>query len=193
MATRRGRPAGGSNAAERLVDACWELLVAGESPTVAAVCRRAGCAPPTLYHHYTDLPGLHRAASARAFDRWAARLESEIPAQASARERLARRGAAYVAWGIGNPAAYRVLFIDPAPDPGDGEAGPGAGLAELMADLAEITGYAGDDPRLLVEGLAHWGAVHGLTCLALAHPTLPRELITQALNRLTAALGHSPQ
>lgn len=209
------RPSGGGpSGRERLLDAVWRMLE--EHPdaralTVAAVCDRAGCTPPTLYHHFADLAALVAAASSRAFAAWAAQVEHEIGAAHSAQhggegpgdaghpgepdraacadlepaQRLRRRGAAYVAWGVAHPAAYRALFLTPGMGGGDG---PGHGFRELLADLAALAGTSPSDPALLPRALAHWSAVHGLTCLAITVPDLPTGLRDAAYDQLSGAL-----
>jgi len=184
-------PAGTSDARERLLDACWSLLTDpgrdDGSVAVAEVCGHADCTPPTLYHHFGDLAGLQRAACRRAFAVWAATLEREVDGSADPVERLRRRGAAYVAWGVAHPAAYRVLFMEtlPAADPDDERS---TGFDALVDDIAEATGLPADDPTLRPVALAHWSAVHGLTCLAIVHPALSEELRNATLDRLGTAL-----
>ncbi|MBK7720705.1 MAG: TetR/AcrR family transcriptional regulator [Austwickia sp.] len=197
MTSRRGRPASGESVADgrtRLLDACWQILLEGRTATVATVCGEAGCTPPTLYHHFGDVVGLHRAACQRAFAQWSQELEHRIGESADPAERVRRRGRAYVEWGVAHPAAYRVLFID-ARGPGTGDR-PGSGFTQLLEDLAELRATTMEDPALLVEAFAHWSAVHGLTCLALDRPELPASLRAATLTRLMDALefgGHLDQ
>ena len=81
MKTGTSRPrspaSGGAEALsvkQALLDSAVRLLGA-QGPagaTARAVCADVGVAAPALYHHYGDLPGLHRAAIDAAFDRVAA-------------------------------------------------------------------------------------------------------------------------
>lgn len=190
-----GRPKSGlGDGRVRLLDACWDLLVespeSGEKVTVAAVCRRAGCTPPTLYHHFADLPSLRRAAGERAFGEWAQQVEERIAGSRDPAHRLRRRGAAYVGWGVSHPQAYRALFLSPAAgsfgDPAPG--GPGEGFGQLLADLAALVDGSPDDPALLPLGVAFWSAVHGLTALAVVNPDLPQQMRVAAFDWLADAL-----
>lgn len=197
--SRAGRPAAGESTAtrERLLAACWDLLLGssdgGPPPTVAAVCAAVGCTPPTLYHHFGNLAELRRAACAAGFARWSASLEAAIRPDDAPRDRLAQRGAAYLAWGIANPAAYRVLFLERSETPADHPA-PGPGFEPLLVDLGRLLGLDPADPRVAVAALAHWSAVHGLTCLALTNPELPAATLDLVLAQLTASLaGADPQ
>ncbi len=191
VVARTGRPPGTSDSRERLIDACWSLLTEaaadGPPPTVAAICARAGCTPPTLYHHFGDLDTLHHESCRRAFTEWAEVIEAQVDTAHDPAERLRRRGHAYVSWGVAHPQAYRVLFIDPRPaaSPDDGL---GAGFVALMADVAELCGRTPDDPRVLEISLAHWAAVHGLTCIAVRETALPAEVRWSTLRLLGTAL-----
>lgn len=189
-----GRPKRGLGSGRgRLLDACWDLLVesaeSGRAVTVAAVCRRAGCTPPTLYHHFDDLPTLRRAAGERAFGQWARRVEEGVAGSADPAERLRRRGAAYLQWGAQHPQAYRALFLAPAAGPSGepGPSGPAEGFQALLADVAALGGGVGDS-ELLPVAMAFWSAVHGLTSLAVVSPGLPRALREAAYERLADAL-----
>ncbi len=188
-----GRPRAGESVGTRdaLIGACWEALLAnspsGAPVTVTDVCRRARCTPPTLYHHFANLADLQRITCGIAFERWTRTLEHEIGALASPRERLRRRGHAYVQWGIANPAAYRVLFVHPRPAPERGTE-PGHGFRPLLVDLGELLGREPSEPQVLTAALAHWSAVHGLTSLVLSNPDLPREAWEAVLDHLTRAL-----
>lgn len=184
-----GRPPGDSaDGRLRLLDACWALLLEnepGERLTIAAVCERARCTPPTLYHHFGDLANLEREASARAFGQWAAALSAECAKVKDPAERLHRHGRAYLDWAIANPDAYFVLFCRP------GKLGPeghGPIYPDLLANLAELHDRDPEDPGLFAMGFAFWSAVHGLACLCIASP-LPEETRSSTLEYFEAALN----
>lgn len=186
------RPTAGSDTGrERLLHAAWDCLadVRGESGrvTVAQVCGVAGCTPPTLYHHFNDLPSLLSAASERAFRNWAERIESAIGPDDEPSRRLRARALAYLEWGASNPRAYKALFSS-----GTDARGPGVGFTRLVVDLARHWRVSEDDPRLQVRALAHWGAVHGLTLLSIDVPAIPAHVVTDALDVLARALLGEP-
>lgn len=184
-----GRPPGDSaDGRLRLLDACWSLLLEnepGERLTIAAVCDRAKCTPPTLYHHFGDLANLELVASARAFGEWAEALDAEISQVKDPAKRLHRHGRAYLEWAYEHPDAYMVLFARA------GKLGPeghGPKFPGLLANLAELHGRDADDPSMFAMGFAFWSMVHGLACLGIASP-LPEETITSTLEYFEAALG----
>lgn len=176
----------------RLVQACWEVLLdasgSGVPVTVAAVCRAARCTPPTLYHHFASLAELQRTACQEAFAGWADGIEGRIGTAVSPAQRLRLRGRAYLEWGIANPVAYRVLFLQPQ-GTADPDAGPGRGFDTLAEDLSLLMDRSPADPAVRTAALAHWSAVHGLTSLLITNPDLPAPTWRAVLDHLADALA----
>jgi len=138
-----GRPPGSSaNGKQRLLDACWDLLVelpVGERLTISAVCEKAGCTPPTLYHHFGDLAALERAASRRAYVAWSEDVETACASTTDPEERLLERGRAYLQWADEHVDAYHVLFSQPRKSQDPNAQGIEApGFQALLNDLGEI-------------------------------------------------------
>ncbi|RMB62047.1 TetR/AcrR family transcriptional regulator [Tessaracoccus antarcticus] len=193
-----GRPPGDSaDGKKRLLDACWQLLVEtpqGERLTIAAVCEKARCTPPTLYHHFGDLASLERAASRRAYIAWSEEVEASCAPIASPRERLMERGRAYLAWAQENPDAYTVLFSQPrkADDP-NASTLHGTGFQSLLQDLGEIHGAHASDPSVLPLAFAYWAGIHGLASLSIAVPYFPQDVQESTLDILTESfVQHGP-
>lgn len=185
-----GRPPGDSaDGRQRLLDACWSLLLEnepGERITIAAVCERAHCTPPTLYHHFGDLPSLEEAASGRAFEEWARGLAEQIAEVKDPLERLKRHGRAYVEWAIDHPDAYHVLFSQPGKLGADGS---GPNFPDLLNTLSEIHDRPTDDPGLYAMGFAFWASIHGLATLSISAPTYPQEVRETTLDYLEDAFN----
>lgn len=193
-----GRPPGDSaDGKKRLLDACWELLVEtpqGERLTIAAVCERARCTPPTLYHHFGDLASLERAASRRAYVAWNQDVESTCGAIKDPHKRLAARGEAYLQWALRNPDAYTVLFSLPrkAEDPNTASL-QGAGLQSLVQDIADVHQLPSTDPSLIPLAFAYWAGVHGLASLSISVPYFPENIRETTLAIMTEAFtSHIP-
>lgn len=188
-----GRPPGDSaDGKKRLLDACWELLVEipqGERLTIAAVCERARCTPPTLYHHFGDLASLERAASRRAYLEWVNHMDAHCAAIEDPKDRIRKRARAYVAWAVEHPDAYNVLFSEPrkAMDP-NSENIRGTGSRALLQDLAEIHGTAPENDALLPLMYANWAGVHGLASLSIAVPYFPEDVRESTLSILADSL-----
>ena len=179
--------AGAANGRDRLLDAAWGALVQHEGSagriSVAAVCAAAHCTPPTLYHHFTDLPDLLLAAGRRAFDAWAKGIDARVGEEPDPRRRLRTRAEAYVEWACANPLAYEAMFGGTTTS-----TEPGPAFDGLLHDVAGLLGARPADPVVLPAALAHWAAVHGVASLAISAPAVPQELWEQVLDRLVSAL-----
>lgn len=193
-----GRPPGDSaDGKQRLLDACWELLVEtpqGERLTIAAVCERARCTPPTLYHHFGDLASLERASSRRAYVAWSEDVESKCGPIKDPRKRLTARGQAYLNWALKHPDAYTVLFSLPrkAEDPNAATLHV-AGFQSLLEDLAEIHQVLPSDPSVVPLGFAYWAGVHGLASLSISVPYFPETIRDTTLAIMTESfVTHGP-
>ena len=184
-------PAAEANGRDRLLDAAWEALLrhggsAGRI-SVAVVCEAAHCTPPTLYHHFSDLPDLLLAAGRRAFDAWAHGIDARVGDEPDPRRRLRTRAEAYLEWARANPLAYQAMFgVTSA------STEPGPAFAGLLRDVAGLLEARPDDPAVMPAALAHWAAVHGVASLAISAPEVPALLWEQALDRLVSALAGEP-
>ncbi len=189
-----GRPPGKADGRQRLIDACWELLIdsePGERLTIAQVCEQAGVTPPTLYHHFGDLAALEVEASRQAFRRWNAEVAKDLAQIADPDERLRTHGRAYVAWARQHPDAYAIMFCRPASE-GPSLAGPGLSL--LVGNLAEVHGMAPDDARLIPIALAQWSMAHGLASLQSSVEGLDQDVVEGVLDFVTDLTGqHDPR
>lgn len=184
---------------ERVVLAAADLLVAAGDPSrvaVADVCARAGCTPPTVYHHFGSKAGLLRAAAHHLHDRLAARLADAVAGLPDPEARVAARGLTYLRLGLEQPAVYRVLFDSPvtaaAPDvtarPDVAAAPtPGRAVQDLADDVAAMTGTTAEAALPLAVGL--WGTVHGLTLLGITNPSVPRAALEAALAAVVGVVG----
>lgn len=189
---RRGRPTtdAGFGMRQRLVDACWQGLLdasaGGPGVTVATICAEADCTPPTLYHHFATLDELKLTTCRQAFQEWADSLAKVIGREPDPAVRLHLRGRAYVTWGADHPAAYRALFLMPQAENADPS--PGPGFDPLVADLSLVLDRDPADPAVTTAAFAHWSAVHGLTSLVIASPSLTAPRWEPVLTYLSRAL-----
>lgn len=188
-----GRPPGNqADGKQRLLDACWQLLVeaeTGERLTIAQVCERAGCTPPTLYHHFGDLASLELEATRQAYIRWNAVVVKEILHIKDPKKRLSAHGVAYAAWAHEHPDAYAIMFCRPG---NEGPSITGPGFSGLVASLAEIHGCDPDDPALLPAALTYWGLVHGLSTLQNSAQGLPEGVVADVLARFEDVMDALP-
>ena len=179
-------PAGEANGRERLLDAAWAALLHHRGSngrlSVATICAAARCTPPTLYHHFVDLPDLLLAAGSRAFAAWAVDIDGRVGDEPDPRRRLRTRAEAYVDCTRepgGLPAMFGVTTTSTT---------PGRAFDSLLGDVAGLLGARPDDPAVLPAALAHWAAVDGVASLAISAPAVPEVMWGQALDRLVSGL-----
>jgi AcrR family transcriptional regulator len=138
--------------------------------TLREVARRAGVSHAAPYNHFEDKSALLAEVAVLGFQ--ALRREMETASQRHARsprEALAGIGAAYVRFGVENPAHYRLMF---GPDLADRERHPAlaraadAAFATLTDTLAVGQSAGVFRPGVVRDqALAAWSLVHGLTTL----------------------------
>lgn len=145
----------------QILDAALALVREGgvEAATARAVCARAGVKAPTLYHHFGDLGGLHRAVVDAAFAESRARKTSD-PSD-DPLEEIARGWDAYVAFAREEPRIFALINrATVAPDmPADGA----RSLARLEALFAALPQGLVADP--IDEARVFWATAHGTAVL----------------------------
>ena len=123
---------------ERIVRAAAELLASGGRETVStrSVSAAAGVQAPTIYRHFGDMRGLLDAAARETLAGYVRNKATRKPTADPVAD-LRRGWDLHVAFGLANPAAFALLYADPAaaaaPAVRDGE----AILHELVTRIAE--------------------------------------------------------
>ncbi len=163
-------PADDGGTRGRLVRAAAELLRVGgpAAASARAVCDAAGVRAPTLYHHFGDLAGLHRAVVDAAFAETLRRKVARHKATAGddPLDDLRRGWDGYVRFAIDEPALFAVVG-------GELLAGrhPPASLRAYEMLVAELARLADHRPlRHPPAVAAHlvWASAHGAAVLTLA-------------------------
>lgn len=196
-----GTGQGSGGLRSRILDATRQLLIEGRDPrvvSIARVCARAACTPPSLYHYFATKDDLLAEVCDGVMREFMSGLQLEVRAIADPLEELAARGTAYLEWGLANPGEYRVLFDRPswAVAGEQRQSDPGNGLAELVDNVVRcrLAGKLSTDTDPFMQALALWGEVHGLTMLAIANPNIPPHVLHGALQASqTSQLGVSPR
>lgn len=172
----------------RILRATRALLVEVRDPravSIARVCARAQCTPPSLYHYFATKDQLLDEVCDNAMRDFMLRLQADVAAIRDPLEELSARGVAYLQWGLDNPGEYRVLFDRPSWSAGDEQrtSDPGNGLAELVDNVVRcrLAGRLSTDGDPYVQALALWAEVHGLTMLAIGNPSIPASLLRATL------------
>jgi AcrR family transcriptional regulator len=150
----------------RLCDVAEKLFAAHgpDGVTMREMADALGVSSMTPYRYFKDKDAILAAVRTRAFNQFAAAMES-------ARQTKARPGNAYVEYALAHPAAYRMMFDVSQPTFADyPELVAAMGRARLtmgagLRDLAAGGRFTGD-----VELAAHvfWSAMHGAVMLELA-------------------------
>ncbi|PIE21620.1 MAG: hypothetical protein CSA64_00910 [Arachnia propionica] len=189
-----GRPRGdAANGKERLLQAGWDLLLNSDSAdriTIAAVCEKANCTAPTLYHHFGDLNQLLLVAGYRAWTTWSKEINDECDEIEDPKGRLIRRGISYVSWAKQNPKAYRALFLERRFSSNSASIVDMPGISELAADVAAVHDLDQNDPDFSTWLLGYWGLAHGVAALALSRPELAQQAAEAAIATMGNALQH---
>jgi AcrR family transcriptional regulator len=180
MQARRPNPRGsGQRLREDIVSAARDMLIENgyeSAVTLRAVARRVGIAPQSIYHHFASPEEIVQAVTVETFGELgryiaAAKQGVDVP-----RDRLLTGCRAYIAFGIGNPHLYDLLFRrnrllrgqEAAPEEGradtrDPEAGP---FAAMMKDIrACIADGSSEATSVLQTAVQLWAGMHGLVLL----------------------------
>jgi AcrR family transcriptional regulator len=175
-----------------------------EAVTLRAVAREIGIAAPSIYAHFQDRDAIVVAAVARVFDQLAhAILEAVEGAGDDPAERLIAGCEAYVAFGLGRPARYRVLFSEqrlankdyckPVAFGPDGRPVLEFG-AESFALLVEalaacVAADKSTSTDVVADSTAIWVAMHGTVSLQVALPGFPWPEPDSFVRQLVMRLG----
>ncbi len=158
---------------ERLCDAATRLFDARgrDGFTMRELASELGVSAMTPYRYFKDKEDILAAVRARAFTRWAEKLEAAFASAATAPEKSAAVFQAYVDFAFGEPAAYKLMFDLSQPDENDY---PDL-VAATMRARATMTDYVRElvkegvlegDPELI--GRVFWASLHGAVVLKLA-------------------------
>ena len=176
----RARRGEGEKLREQILEAAERLLVETgdeEAVTIRAVAEAVGVTPPSVYLHFADKDELLFAICERHFAQLDRVTEEATAGSTDLLEALARRGKAYVRFGIEHPEQYRILFMRKPSHTPEGfqvdrlrDAAAFNHLVEHVAKCVQA-GLIEGDPLMVSLGL--WATVHGLTSLLISKPDFP--------------------
>ena len=156
------------------------------------VARRAGVSHNAPYNHFADKRDLLATVAVAGFEALKSRMQAADPIAGAAPRSLCAIGAAYVQFGMENPAHYRLMFgptLTAAvggglpPEVATAAGAAKAVLAEVVfrgADAGLFAAASNDQSSLDRAVLSAWSMVHGLTMLlidgmASTDPRMPLE------------------
>ena len=145
--------------------------------TMRELASALGVSPMTPYRYFHDKEEILAAVRTRAFDRFAAALESARSQPGSSIERGRAVGQAYIRFALEQPSAYRLMFDLSQPSE---EAYPDLVRAMNRArvnmtahvDSLQDDGVLVGDPELI--GHVFWAMLHGVVSLQLAGKLGPK-------------------
>ena len=158
---------------ERLCDAATRLFDSRgrDGFTMRELASELGVSAMTPYRYFKDKEDILAAVRARAFNRWAEKLEAAFAAPATAPEKSSAVFNAYVEFAFGEPAAYRLMFDLSQPDESqypDLVAATVRARATMTDYVRELVreGIVEGDPELI--GRVFWASLHGAVVLKLS-------------------------
>ena len=198
----RARRGEGEKLREQILEAAERLLVETgneEAVTIRAVSNAVGVTAPSVYLHFADKDELLFAICERHFAQLDRVTEEAAAGSTDLLEALARRGQAYIRFGIEHPEQYRILFMrKPAHTPEDFQVDrlrSAAAFDHLVEHVSRCVqaGLIQGDPLRVSLGL--WATVHGLTSLLISKPDFPWPDVDAISDHVcrTAIRGLSPR
>lgn len=158
---------------ERLCDAATRLFDARgrEGFTMRELASELGVSAMTPYRYFKDKDDILAAVRARAFTRWAEKLEGAFAGAKTAPEKSSAVFQAYVDFAFGEPAAYKLMFDLSQPDENtypDLVAATIRARATMTDYVRELVreGVVDGDPELI--GRVFWASLHGAVVLKLS-------------------------
>lgn len=158
---------------ERLCDIATRMFDArgSEGFTMRELASELGVSAMTPYRYFKDKEDILAAVRARAFNRFAAALETEFSTGHTAKERGTAVLRAYIAFAFGEPAAYKLMFDMTQPDENlyPDLVKANARARATMTDYVSLYIAEGElegDPNLI--GHVFWASLHGAIVLKLA-------------------------
>lgn len=165
-----------------------------DAVTLRAVGERAGVSRTAPYRHFADKEGLLAAVAAADFVRLGDAMAAARRGVRAPRDRVEAMGAAYVRFGVEEPARYRLLFgseLRGREHPDVQEAalsrtfGP---FADAVAEAQAAGALPGDDSTALTAAL--WAAAHGAIELTLAGHLTPAKGVGDPVALVRLLLHH---
>jgi AcrR family transcriptional regulator len=162
-------------AAERL------LIETGDQSalSIRAIAEAVGVTPPSIYLHFADRNELLFAVCEEQFSHLHEAMDNAVEGVSDPWERTARRGRAYIEFGLANAEQYRIIMTsraDVTPERLVDERLIGTSAFGGVVDDVQAAINAGeirhsDNAFLVASGL--WMLVHGITSLLIAKPDFP--------------------
>ncbi len=158
------------------------LRLGYEKLSLRKVAEQIGYSATTIYLYFEDKDDLLFALACEGFERFEAHLEAAEASSDDPLRQIEAIGRAYIAFGLGHPAHYRLMFmqrgdflIKPLP-------GSDCRTIEAFGSLGKAVRRAMDQglirqADLFTTSNVLWAGVHGIVSLALTVPVLDPEQV----------------
>lgn len=154
-----------------LIDASVDLLATEglEAFSMREVARRAGVSHQAPYHHFQDREAILAEIVTEGFRSLRTEMQRAIDGVSAPAARLTAIGKAYVAFAVGHPAHFKVMFrseLVPAAKHEEARACADSAFDLVVSIVDDVVreGRGKTDPSLV---LAAWSLAHGLATLML--------------------------
>ncbi|MEV7815531.1 TetR/AcrR family transcriptional regulator [Streptomyces flaveolus] len=156
-------------------------------PSLRSIARACGVAPSAVYWHFPSEADLRSAVLDAEYASLIETVETALDAASDGADRLAVAGDAYIAWALGHPGAYQLLFESGDELPAT-RAEHGPRLQQRIVDLARRV----DPDAPFAAALLLWSAWHGVVSLRLHKMEWDWGMTAQEANRrlVTALTAH---
>jgi AcrR family transcriptional regulator len=166
-----------------------------ERVTMRQIAHEIEYTPGIIYTHFANKHDLFKCLCREIYSELGTLLEPIARSNGSPLTRLRRGLAAYIRYGLANPALYRLAFLMEVPvDPADNPLRPEAPAGHLFKEFRALIGEGircGElrpvQPQAAAQTL--WAAVHGLTSLLITDRTFPWLRTNVLINSLIGILS----
>lgn len=176
----RARRGDGELLREEILAATERLLFEAGDPeavSIRGVARAVGVTPPAIYLHFADKSDLIYQVCQVHWDRLTENLRTAVADIDDPATWLDTIGRAYIAWGLAQPQAYRIMFMSRPQDVPDGVDKAEVITSGIFGDLLAVvtrsveTGAMSGDPVMIA--FQAWICAHGLVSLLISTPEMP--------------------
>src|SRR5262249_13796730 len=154
---------------DALIQAAQEILEAEglAALSLRGVARRAGVSPAAPYHHFPDKQALLDAVAERGFDALTAAMTTRMDKVSGGAGRLDASGIGYVAFAVGNPALFGLMFSAVGQNPSAGTSLDSARRHAYAVFQEAVAAWSPDGNADAAECVRLWALVHGIAKLVL--------------------------
>lgn len=156
---------------EALIKAGMDVLVGpdGEQPSLRALARDIGVSPTAVYRHFPNKDALNNALGLEGLKLLGAQQRAAAERVGGGETGFAETGRAYVRFALGNPALFRLMYLQGKPVDRGADIDPARKL--LTVNTRALSASEREAERMALQA---WSLAHGIAMLML-HGRIPAE------------------